>query len=310
MGRAGPTLDNLARRVPTPFRSAPLHRPEPQRASYRDATPHRPVAVVTGASTGIGRDLAELLARDGYRLLLVARTAAVLERVAAQLAATYEVPCESFVADLARPDERERLAAHLATLPPVDVLINNAGIGVHGFFVETDLSRELQLIDLNVAALTHVTKIVLPDMVGRGSGRIMHVGSVASFVPGPLMAVYYASKAYALSFSEALSEELVGTGVTVTALCPGPTTTNFQAAAGIHATAPAGGAPPMPSMEVAEAGYRALLAGRRVLVPGTRNKIVVLANWLLPRRVLGRMVRRVQEKRRLATIRHAPSPRS
>ena len=292
------------------FRSASLQRPEAHQPSHPEARPHRPVAVVTGASTGIGRDLAELLARDGYRLLLVARTEAVLERVAAQLAATYAVPCESFAADLARLDERERLAAHLATLPPVDVLINNAGIGVHGFFVETELSRELQLIDLNVAALTHVTKIVLPGMLARGSGRIMHVGSVASFVPGPLMAVYYASKAYALSFSEALSEELTGTGVSVTALCPGPTTTNFQATAGLHASAPAGGAPPMTSMAVAEAGYRALLAGRRVLVPGIRNRIVVLANWLLPRRILVRMVRRVQEKRRLATIGHAPSPRS
>ena len=278
-------------------------RADPSRPGSGAPSPRR-FALVTGASTGIGRDLAELLARDGFHLLLVARSAEALERVAAQLSTTYAVSCDAFPADLARRDERERLAVRLSAGAPVDVLINNAGIGVHGYFHETDIERELQLVDLNVAALTHVTKMVLPAMLARRSGRIMHVGSVASFVPGPLMAVYYASKAYALSFSEGLSEELAGTGVTATALCPGPTTTNFQTSAGLHASAPPGGSAPMTSMAVAEIGYRAMLAGRRAVVPGARNKIIVLASRLLPRRAMASMVRRVQEKRRLASRSH------
>jgi len=139
---------------------------------------------------------------------------------------------------------------------------------------------------------------VLPGMLARRRGRILNVSSVAAFQPGPIMAVYYASKAYVQSFSEALAEEAAGTGVTVTALCPGPTVTEFHGRAGIHPNAPSGGAPLMTSREVAEAGYRGASNGQRVVVPGIRNKAVVVVNRLLSRRRMTRIVRRIQERRR------------
>ncbi len=150
----------------------------------------------------------------------------------------------------------------------------------------------------NITALTHLTNIVLPGMLARRAGRIVNISSVAAFQPGPIMAVYYASKAYVQSFSEALSEETAGTGVTVTAVCPGPTTTEFHGAAGIHPDAPSGGPPHMTSREVAELAYRGALKGKRVVVTGLRNKAVVVANRLLTRRRMTRIVRKIQERRR------------
>jgi short-subunit dehydrogenase len=179
----------------------------------------------------------------------------------------------------------------------ISALVNNAGIGVHGFFHETDIERELELIEVNVAALTHLTKIVLPGMIARGAGRIVNISSVAAFQPGPLMAVYYASKAFVQSFSEAIADEVDGTGVTVTAVCPGPTMTEFQTAAGIHPGAPHAGAPPMTSRAVAEAAYRATQRGKRVIVTGFANKLVVFANRVLSRRRMTTLVRRVQQRR-------------
>ena len=154
------------------------------------------------------------------------------------------------------------------------------------------------MIELNIAALTHLTKLVLPGMLARRSGRIINVSSVAAFQPGPLMAVYYASKAYVQSFSEALAEEVDGTGVTVTAVCPGPTITEFQTSAGIHPRAPSSGAAPMTSREVAEEAYRAASLGKRVVVTGFKNKMIVFANRILSRRRMTGLVRRVQERRR------------
>jgi short-subunit dehydrogenase len=258
-----------------------------------------PVAIITGASSGIGRDFAELFARDGHDLLLVARRRDALESLARSLSDRYGVACDAFPADLARRLDREHLAVRVRSFDErIVALVNNAGIGTHGYFHETDLERELEIIDVNVAAVTHLAKMVLPGMLARGHGRIVNVSSVAAFQPGPLMAVYYASKAYVQSFSEALAEEVAGTGVTVTALCPGPTVTEFQAQAGIHADAPAGGAARMTSREVAEAGYRGASNGKRVVVPGLGNKVVVLANRLLTRRRITRIVRRIQERRR------------
>jgi short-subunit dehydrogenase len=267
----------------------------------------RPVAIITGASSGIGVDLADLFARDGYDLLLVARRRDALEAVARSLSERYGIVCDAFPADLARRLDREHLAARVRSLDDrIHALVNNAGIGTHGFFHETDLERELEIIDVNIAALTHLTKMVLPGMLARRRGRILNVSSVAAFQPGPLMAVYYASKAYVQSFSEALAEEVAGTGVTVTALCPGPTVTEFHSQAGIHPNAPSGGAPLMTSREVAEAGYRGANSGKRVVVPGLRNKAIVLANRLLPRRRITRIVRRIQERRR--DVARAASP--
>lgn len=259
----------------------------------------RPIAIVTGASSGIGRELAELFARDGHDLILVARRRDVLEQLARTLTDRYGVSCDPFVADLARRLEREHLAARIRTVDQyVAALVNNAGLGTHGYFHETTLERELEIIEVNIAALTHLTKLVLPGMLARRRGRIINVSSVAAFQPGPLMAVYYASKAFVQSFSEALAEEVDGTGVTVTAICPGPTVTEFHEAAGLGPNAVTVGAPPMTSREVAEAGYRGAARGKRVVVTGLRNRVVVLANRLLSRRSLTRIVRRLQERRR------------
>jgi len=261
----------------------------------------RPIAIITGASSGIGRDFAELYARDGHDLILVARRRDALESLGRSLHDRYGVVCDAFPADLGRRLDREHLAARLRSIDErIVALVNNAGIGTHGYFHETDLERELEIIELNIAALTHLTKLVVPGMLARRHGRIVNVSSLAAFQPGPLMAVYYASKAYVQSFSEALAEEVTGTGVTVTALCPGPTTTEFHGRAGIHPDAPAGGPQTMTSREVAEAGYRAANNGKRVIVTGLRNKVVVLANRLLSRRRMTRLVRRLQERRRAA----------
>lgn len=273
--------------------------PEPSLARRREG---HPLAIITGASSGIGRDLAELFARDGYDLLLVARRRDVLESIARSLSDRHRVSCEAFPADLSRRLEREHLAVRLRSVDDrIAALVNNAGIGVHGYFHQTDIERELELIELNIAALTQLTKLVLPGMLERGAGRIMNISSVAAFQPGPLMSVYYASKAYVQSFSEALSEEVSGTGVTVTAVCPGPTITDFQTRAGIHPDAPHVGAPPMTSRDVAEAAYRGVVAGKRVVVTGFRNKIVVFANRILSRQRMTKLVRRVQQRRLDAT---------
>ena len=264
----------------------------------------RPIAIITGASSGIGRDFADLYARDGHDLVLIARRRDALELLGRSLGERYGIVCDVFPADLVRRLDREHLAARVRSIDDrIVALVNNAGIGTHGYFHETDLERELEIIELNIAALTHLTKLVLPGMLARRHGHIVNVSSLAAFQPGPLMAVYYASKAYVQSFSEALAEEVAGTGVTVTALCPGPTQTEFQGRSGIHADAPAGGPQTMTSREVAEAGYRAANRGKRVVVTGFRNKIVVLANRLLSRRRMARLVRRLQERRRAATRR-------
>jgi uncharacterized protein len=266
----------------------------------------RPIAVITGASSGIGRDLADLFARDGHDLILVARRRDALESLARALGDRYGVSCDAFPTDLARRLEREHLAARLRSVDDrIGALVNNAGIGSHGYFRDADLDRELEIIEVNVTALTHLTKLVLPGMLARGSGRVVNVSSVAAFQPGPLMSVYYASKAFVQSFSEALAEEVAGTGVTVTAVCPGPTMTGFHASAGLRPDAPAVGAPPMTSREVAEAAYRGARRGKRVVVTGFRNKVIVFANRILSRRRMTQLVRRVQE-RRLDAGRPAP----
>jgi short-subunit dehydrogenase len=262
----------------------------------------RPLAIVTGASSGIGRDFAEMFARDNHDLLLVARRREALDELGRELGDRYGVACESFPADLAMRLDREHLAARLRNVDRrIAALVNNAGIGTHGYFHETQLEREIEIIEVNITALTHLTKLVLPGMLARRAGRIVNVSSVAAFQPGPLMSVYYASKAYVQSFSEALSEETAGTGVTVTAVCPGPTVSEFQTSSGLHPDAPTVGTALMTSREVVELAYRGVTRGDRVVVTGFRNKLVVFANRVLSRRRMTRLVRRLQERRRDAS---------
>ena len=181
--------------------------------------------------------------------------------------------------------------------PPVDILVNNAGFGTSGKFAQTDLHAELDMIGVNVAALTHLTKLFLGPMLERKRGRILNVASTAAFQPGPLMAVYYATKAYVLSFSEAIAEELTGTGVTVTALCPGPTATGFQQVANMGTEALLKLMRPVSSMEVARAGYRGMMRGKRIVIPGLKNKLGVQSLRVSPRAVAVKIVRALQERR-------------
>src|SRR5436190_8135558 len=248
----------------------------------------RQTALITGASSGIGADLARLFARDGYDLVLVARREAKLRELG--------VPATIIAADLADPAAPRRDVEELrAKSIDVDVLVNNAGVGVAGAFLETDLRSELAMIQLNVVALTHLTKLLLPGMVARRRGHVLNVASTAAFQPGPLMAVYYATKAYVLSFSEAIAEELRDSGVTVTALCPGPTETGFAAAANMSGTRLFTMTRPDDSRAVAEAGYEAMKRGRRVVIPGLKNKLLAQSIRVSPRRLVTTIVRKMQE---------------
>ena len=256
-------------------------------------------ALITGASGGIGEELARLLAANGANVVLLARSAAKLTALAEELGRAHAIQASVIAQDLSVSDAVDRVVGELAARGiTIDILINNAGFATYGPFVQTPIAEEARLLQVNVIALTMLTKRLLPTMIQRRHGRVLNVASTAAFQPGPLMAVYYASKAYVLSFSEAIAEELDGTGVTVTTLAPGPTTTGFQSAAGLHPSAPSGGTAPMTSMSVAEEGLAAMYAGKRLVVPGFQNRIVVLANRLLPRRMIVRQVRRIQEKRR------------
>jgi len=239
----------------------------------------RPVAVVTGASSGIGAELARQLARDGYDLVLSARTIAPMEALAAELE-TYGASSSVIPADLSRPGAAAKLANEIETRGlAVDVLINNAGLGAVGRFDEIDPGRVSEMLQVNVVALTELTRLLLPAMIARGRGKVMLVASTAGFQPGPRMAVYFATKAYVLSLGEALAYELRRTGVTVTTLCPGATATNFFKTAGARDIA----AQPMMSAEaVARAGYRAMTTGRRVVITGMLNNILAIGARLAP----------------------------
>ena len=251
-------------------------------------------ALITGASSGIGLDLARVFAEDGHDVVLVARSEAKLRELAAELSSKHGVAATVIVADLSQPDAARHV---FAAAPPVDVLVNNAGHGITGKFAETALATELDMIQVNITALTHLTKLFLPQMLERKRGRILNVASTAAFQPGPLMAVYYATKAYVLSFSEAIAEELSGTGVTVSALCPGPTATGFQRAAKMSTEALLKVMKPVSSMEVARAGYRGLMSGKRVIIPGWKNKVGVQSLRVSPRLVATKVVRALQERR-------------
>ena len=248
-------------------------------------------ALVTGASSGIGAELARCLAREGCALVLVARSAERLQAVADELRAAHGIPVQTLPCDLADRAAPEAMMAALQRDGVVlDVLVNNAGFGTHGPFARSDWAAESDMIRVNMTALTHLTRLVLPGMLQRRSGKILNVASLAAFQPGPLMAVYYASKAYTLSFSEALAEEVRGTGVTVTALCPGYVPTGFQARAGIQ-HAPSGTISEILSARtVAEIGYRGLMRGDPVIIPGFRNRLSVLAVRLTPRSLVRRLV--------------------
>lgn len=258
----------------------------------------RPTALVTGASGGIGADLAESFARRGHDLILVARTAARLEEVGSRIAAAHGVHFHAVVADLSEQAGARRLLEIVSERGmQVDVLVNNAGVGTAGPFASSDPEKQIRMVQLNVATPTFLTRQLLPGMLARRRGGVLNVSSVAAFQPGPLMSVYYASKAYLLSFSEAIAAEVAGSGVTVTCLCPGPTRTGFVEAAQMEGSMLFRAMAVMSSREVAEAGYEGFAAGKRLVVPGLMNKIVSQSPRISPRGLVLRITRRLNTVR-------------
>lgn len=247
--------------------------------------------LITGASGGIGYDIARLAAADGKNLVLVARSADKLNHVAEELRKNNSCEVVTMAVDLSEEVGVNSLISKLeAGNIIIDSLVNNAGFGDFGDFAKADLSKNLEMIRLNISTLTQLSHFALQGMLKAGSGRIMNVASTAAFMPGPGMAVYYASKAYVLSFSEALTRELKGTGITVTTLCPGPTDTSFAAAAGLGKSLMHRMLPPATSAEVAKAGYKAMMNGKAVVIPGLMNKLSALTPRFSPRSVVRNLI--------------------
>jgi uncharacterized protein len=257
-------------------------------------------ALITGASGGIGLELAREFAKDGYNLVLVARSKDKLEQIAQDFQKQYNITATVLAKDLSKPSAPDELYNELKTLGiQIDALVNNAGFGTYGKFVETPLDKELQAMQLNMVTLTHLSKLFSKDMVARKNGKILNIASTASFQPGPLMAVYYATKAYVLSFSEALANELEGTGVTVTVLCPGPTESGFQERAAMQDSKlvqKSGMMRMMTSEEVAAQGYQATKRGQVVVIPGFANQMGTLLPRFLPRKAVTGIIRSMQER--------------
>jgi short-subunit dehydrogenase len=256
------------------------------------------VALVTGATAGIGYELARVFAEHGHPLILVGRNAERLERVAKELQSAYDISATVLSKDLARPEAPVEIFRDLQqTATAVGILVNNAGFGTYGPFAIADADSQLQMIQVNIAALTQLTRLFLPEMIERGFGKILNVASTAAFQPGPLMAVYYASKAYVLFFSEALANEVRQSGVTVSALCPGPTATEFQERAKMQKSRLVSGAM-MDARTVALAGYHGLMKNKPVIIPGVANRLLAFSTRLTPRKWVTGIVRRMMEERK------------
>jgi len=255
----------------------------------------RQTALITGASMGIGVDLAECFAQGGYDLILTARSESTLRDVANRVASTHRVKATPIAQDLGQIGGGAQLKAAIAQQGlRVDVLVNNAGFGHAGPFSESDIGSELGMIDLNIRALVELTHLYWPNMLASRTGGVLNVASTAAFQPGPLMATYFASKAFVLSFSEALWEEARGTGVRVSCLCPGPTVSNFRQRAGTDKKKLSRAGTPMSSASVAELGYRAWKSNKRVEVTGLRNRVMAAAVPFVPRKAALGIVRNLQ----------------
>lgn len=249
-------------------------------------------ALITGASSGIGLELAKLFARDKHNIILIARREERLRQLSRDLENDNDIKTLVISKDLSQPQSAQEIYDLLKQNDIiVDYLINNAGFIVYGRFSETNWSEEHKMIQLHMVTRTHLIKLFLPDMLRRKNGKILNIGSTGSFVSGPFNAVYCATKNYTLSLSEALAEELSGTGVTVTTLCPGGTKTEFAAKANIKNSFGA-----MESNKVAKIGYKALMKGERVVIPGTLNKIQVFSIRLTPRIMVSKLIKCMMSK--------------
>lgn len=241
-------------------------------------------ALITGASAGIGKELAREFAADGHDLVLVARRLPELQALGAELEAQHRIRARAVACDLTSVGALGTLLADVAQ-QPLDYLVNNAGFGTVGPFAELDADREAEMVTLNVGAVVRLTRAVLPGMIARRKGRILNIGSLAGFQPGPYMATYYATKAFVNSFSEALAYEVRGTGVTVTVSCPGPTRTEFGDLSGIGRSRlfRTGAAT---AQSVAREAYRGMQRGRPMIVHGLRNRILAQSTRISPRGLL------------------------
>jgi len=261
---------------------------------YRQKT-----ALITGSAHGIGYQLAYVFASHSYNLVLVDKDQEKLEVIAEDFLQKFGISVKTLVKDLSISTSPEEIFTELQQAAiKIDVLVNNAGFGTYGLFNETDLSTELNMLQVNIVSLTHFTKLFLKDMITQGYGKILNVASVAAFQPGPLMAVYFATKAYVLSFSEAIANELEGTGVTVTTLCPGPTASEFQKAAAMEESKISHVNRMMNTETVAKIGYDGLMANKKTVIPGLRNKILVKSVQLAPRNIVSKVVRNMHELRK------------
>lgn len=256
-------------------------------------------ALITGGASGLGYELALLLAKDGYNLVLIDIDAEKLQEVKQGIETDFAVNVQIYAKDLSVVNISEEIMLELKGLP-IDVLVNNAGFGLFGSFWETDWEREKQMLHLHVITTTHLTKLVLKDMIQRGSGKILNLSSLAAFQPGPLMSLYYATKGYILSFSEAIANELKGTGVTVTALCPGPTKTSFQKVVSNASSENKITFNMANAKEVAAYGYKAMNKGKVYAIPGKFNKLLATLPRFIPRNTAATIVKRIQEKNREA----------
>ncbi len=240
-------------------------------------------ALITGASSGIGYELATLFAQDGHSLILVARREDRLKAIQTELTEKFGVSIQIIPIDLTKPNASQQLFEKIQD-QPISFLVNNAGFGNFDPFVHIKLEKDYQLLQLNIIALTELTKLCLPQMLKQKHGKILNVSSISAFQPGPYMATYFASKAYVLSFSQALAYELKGSGISVTCLCPGPTKTEFHAKAKMQ-NSRIFQSQMMSAKKVAEIGYHAMLRGKRVVIPGLINKILIFLTRFAPYRL-------------------------
>jgi uncharacterized protein len=254
-------------------------------------------ALITGASGGIGYELAKLFAKDHHNVVLVARSGDKLSALAKELETQFGISAKAIPLDLAAPPAPQFLFDQLQREGiAVDFLVNNAGYGSYGEFAQVSVKEALGQIQLNITALTLLTRLFLPPMLERRAGRIMNVASTAGFQPGPLMAVYYATKAYVISFSEALANEVAASGVSVTCLCPGATATDFAQRAGNDRTRLFQNLKPMDAATVARDGYRGLMGGKSLVISGFRNWLVVESVRFAPRQAVTAISRWISER--------------
>jgi hypothetical protein len=247
--------------------------------------------LITGASSGIGQELAKCFAADGCRLILLARNTEALEALAGELRQANQIEALVLTADLSRSETPARVFKELQGRGiAVDILVNNAGFGAQGEFAGLALQRQLEMLQVNITALTELTGLFLPGMIERRHGGVLNVGSVAGFLPGPGMAVYYATKAFVLSFTEALAEELGGSGLTVTALCPGPTASNFSNVARGQKVRRLKSVK-MPAQTVASHGHSAFRTGKLLAIPGGQNQFLTILVRIAPRWLVRKMAR-------------------